>query len=74
MYQSCFYDSGTLSVPLPEIDMLHLKMDVWNTSFLVELLIFRGYVSFREGTYYMSVYWIFAEMQACAKISLNIYV
>ena len=56
MYQSCFYDSGTLSVPLPEIDMLHLKMDVWNTSFLVELLIFRGYVSFREGTYYMSVY------------------
>ena len=30
-------------------------MDVWNTSFLVGWLFFKGYVSFREGTYYMSV-------------------
>ena len=27
----------------------HLKMDGWNTTFLLGRSIFRGYVSFREG-------------------------
>ena len=30
----------------------HLKMDGWNTSFLLEWLIFRDYVSFGEGTWH----------------------
>ena len=36
-------------VTLPETNSSHLKMDGWNTSFLLEWPIFRGYVSFREG-------------------------
>ena len=31
--------------------MSHLKMDGWNTTFLLGRPIFRGYVSFREGTF-----------------------
>ena len=34
---------------LPETNSSHLKMDGWNTTFLLERPIFRGYVSFREG-------------------------
>ena len=34
---------------LPETNSSHLKMDGWNTTFLLGLPIFRGYVSFREG-------------------------
>ena len=33
---------------LPETDSSHLKMDSWNTSFLLGWPIFRCYVSFRE--------------------------
>ncbi len=32
----------------PETNSSHLKMDGWNTSFLLEWPIFRVYVSFRE--------------------------
>ena len=34
---------------LPETNSLPLKMDGWNTTFLLGRPIFRGYVSFREG-------------------------
>ena len=37
-----------LMVTLPETNSLHLKMDRWNTRFLLGWPIFRGYVSFRE--------------------------
>ncbi len=40
-----FIESG----PLPETNSLHLKVDGWNTSFLLGWPIFSGYVSFREG-------------------------
>ena len=33
----------------PETNGLPLKMDGWNTTFLLERSIFRRYVSFREG-------------------------
>ena len=36
---------------LPSLKLTcHLKMDGWNTSFLLGWPIFKGYVSFREGT------------------------
>ena len=38
-----------LKITLPETNSSHLEMDGWKTSFLLEWLIFRGYVSFREG-------------------------
>ena len=34
---------------LPETNSSPLKMDGWNTSFLLGRPIFKGYVSFREG-------------------------
>ena len=34
---------------IPETNSLHLKIDVWNTSFLWGSPTFRFYVSFREG-------------------------
>ena len=39
---------------LPSLKLIfsHLKMDGWNTSFLLGWPICRGYVSFREGNYY----------------------
>ncbi len=36
---------------LPETNSLPLKMDSWNTTFLLGSPIFRGYVSFREGSH-----------------------
>ena len=33
---------------LPETNILHLKIDHWKRRFLLETIIFRGYVSFRE--------------------------
>ena len=36
---------------LPETNSSPPKMDGWNTTFLLGRSIFRGYVSFREGTY-----------------------
>ena len=41
--------STLLGTTLPETNSSHLKMDGWNTSFLLGRPIFRGYVSFREG-------------------------
>ena len=41
--------SDSLKVTLPETNSLPLKMDGWNTSFLLGNPIFRGFVSFREG-------------------------
>ena len=40
---------GFTGVTLPETNSLPLKMDGWNTTFLLGRPIFRGYVSFREG-------------------------
>ena len=37
---------------LPETYSSHLKMDGWNTSFLLGWPIFRCYVSFREGIFF----------------------
>ncbi len=37
---------------LPETNSSPLKMDGWNTTFLLGRPIFRGYVSFREGILY----------------------
>ena len=39
------------TVTLPETNSLPLKMDGWNTTFLLGRPIFRGYVSFREGSF-----------------------
>ena len=36
-------------VTLPEANSSHLKMDGWNTSFVLGWPIFRCYISFREG-------------------------
>ena len=51
----CFFVVGkkswTEKHTLPETNSLPLKMDGWNTSFLLGRPIFRGYVSFREGSY-----------------------
>ena len=44
---------GRFTLPitiLPETNELPLKMDGWNTTFLLGRPIFRGYVSFREGS------------------------
>ena len=38
-------------ITLPETDSSHLKMDDWNTSFLLGWPIFRCYVNFREGIF-----------------------
>ena len=38
-----------LTITLPETNSSPLKMDGWNTSFLLGWPIFGGYVSFREG-------------------------
>ena len=38
-------------VPLPETNSSPLKMDGWNTTFLLGRPIFSGYVSFREGIF-----------------------
>ena len=42
---------GERILTLPETNSLPLKMDGWNTTFLLGKLIFRGYVSFREGRF-----------------------
>ena len=39
----------SLGDTLPETNSSPLKMDGWNTTFLLGRPIFRGYVSFREG-------------------------
>ena len=39
-----------LVISLPETNSSHLKMDGWNTRFLLGRPIFRCYVSFREGS------------------------
>ena len=38
-------------VPSLKLTFSPLKMDGWNTTFLLGRLIFRGYVSFREGKF-----------------------
>ena len=43
-------------VTLPETNSSHLKMDGWNTSFLLGWPIFRGYVSFREGKHVLGCF------------------
>ena len=42
---------GFLGGTLPETNSSHLKMGGWNTSFLLGWPNFRGYVSFREGSF-----------------------
>ena len=41
--------SAIFFLTLPETNSSPLKMDGWNTTFLLGRPIFRGYVSFREG-------------------------
>ncbi len=44
--------TGGMLHNLPSLKLSsHLKMDGWNTSFLLGWPIFRGYVSFRESTH-----------------------
>ena len=43
---------------LPETNSSHLKMDVWNTSFLLGRPIFRCYVSFRECTFSQGILYL----------------
>ena len=46
-----------LSSELPSLKLTWpLKMDGWNTSFLLGWPVFRGYVSFREGVYIEFIY------------------
>ena len=42
---------------LPETNSLHLKMDAWNTRFLLGWPIFRRHVSFREFRYLKPKLW-----------------
>ena len=42
---------GERILTLPETNSSPLKMDGWNTTFLLGRLIFRGYVSFMEGRF-----------------------
>ena len=42
------FETINVQVTLPETDSSPLKMDGWNTIFLLGRPIFRGYVSFRE--------------------------
>ena len=42
---------------LPETNSSHLKMDGWNTSFLLGWPIFKGHVSFRECIRPQKVTW-----------------
>ena len=41
------------SATLRETNSSHLKMDGWKTTFLLGWPIFRGYVGFREGVFYL---------------------
>ena len=41
---------------LPETNSSHLKMDGWNTTFLLGRPIFRDHVSFREGMIYIYIF------------------
>ena len=43
-----------MNATLPETNSSPLKMDGWNTSFLLGWPIFRGYGSFREGKYVLN--------------------
>jgi len=43
--------SGSFRLTSLKLTLSHLKRDGWNTGFLVEWPIFRGYVSFREGKF-----------------------
>ena len=44
------WDGKFCQIHLPSLK-LPLKMDGWNTTFLLRRLIFKGYVSFREGNF-----------------------
>ena len=58
--QNCFSNNhGSVEIdfvgkklPSLKLTFSNLKMDGWNTSFLLGRPICRGYVSFREGNYY----------------------
>ncbi len=51
------YPTQKHHVPSLKLTFSHLKMDGWNTSFLLGWPIFRGYVSFRECTASHSEIW-----------------
>ena len=40
-----------MCLPSLKLTFSHLKMDGWNTSILLGWPIFRGYISFREGSH-----------------------
>ncbi len=53
-----------LQIPSPKLTVpsSHLKMDGWNTSFLLGWPIFRGYVSFRAGMIWeMGHFFVFSK-------------
>ena len=45
----CSFCIWSLPFTLPETNILHQKMDHWKRRFPLDTIIFRGYVSFREG-------------------------
>ncbi len=53
---------------LPQTNSSHLKMDGWNTRFLLGWPIFRGYVSFREGNRFLKTGRIVNGARSMAKI------
>ena len=40
---------------LPETNKLHLKIDGWETTFLLGWPIFKGYISFRESKLHFAI-------------------
>ena len=54
IFSFCFGASCVCFFLLPSLKLTYpLKMDGWKTSFLLGWPIFRGYVSFREGKFFL---------------------
>ena len=63
-----FYVSNMyIAHTLPETNSLPLKMDGWNTTFLLGRPIFRGYVSFREGKPLINIF-ISVQHESCSRV------
>ena len=59
---------ATKTFTLPETNSSPLKIEGWNTAFLLRRSIFRGHVSFREGTFF----WFPCMFFACSKNVIQI--
>ena len=63
-----FYVSNMyIAHTLPETNNSPLKMDGWNTTFLLGRPIFRGYVSFREGKPLINIF-ISVQHESCSRV------